>query len=134
LRYFCALHKNILEIAAPLLYCALQHKGVVPMATKMDSAEKAFEAATLETPAKPVATPAAPAVAAPSAEKIAAAPVKTPTEKAKAKPVQKKAAKSRSEEGGREDDCPQSPEGRAEARRRRHQRIQDHERHRQEVR
>lgn len=63
------------------------------MATKMDSAEKAFEAATLETPAKPVATPAAPAVAAPSAEKIAAAPVKTPTEKAKAKPVQKKAAK-----------------------------------------
>ncbi|UNU43385.1 phasin family protein [Sphingopyxis sp. YF1] len=63
------------------------------MATKMDSAEKAFEAATLETPAKPVATPAAPAVAAPSAEKIAAAPVKTPTEKAKAKPVQKNAAK-----------------------------------------
>ncbi len=63
------------------------------MATKMDSAEKAFEAATLETPAKPVATPAAPAVAAPSAEKIAAASVKTPTEKAKAKPVQKKAAK-----------------------------------------
>jgi len=63
------------------------------MATKMDSAEKAFEAATLETPAKPVATPAAPAVAAPSAEKIASAPVKTPTEKAKAKPVQKKAAK-----------------------------------------
>jgi len=63
------------------------------MATKMDSAEKAFEAATLETPAKPGATPADPAVAAPSAEKIAAAPVKTPTEKAKAKPVQKKAAK-----------------------------------------
>ena len=29
------------------------------MATKMDSAEKAFEAATLETAAKPVATPVA---------------------------------------------------------------------------
>ena len=56
------------------------------MATKMDSAEKAFEAATLETPAKPVATPVAPTVVAP-------APVKTPTEKAQAKPVQKKAAK-----------------------------------------
>ena len=55
------------------------------MATKMDSAEKAFEAATLETAAKP-ATPAAPAVA------EAAAP-KTKTVKAKAKPVQKKAAK-----------------------------------------
>lgn len=57
------------------------------MATKMDSAEKAFEAATLETAAKPVAAPAAPAVAAP------AAPVKTKTVAAKAKPVQKKAAK-----------------------------------------
>lgn len=56
------------------------------MATKMDSAEKAFEAATLETAAKPVATPVAPAVAAP-------APEKTKTVKAKAKPVQKKAAK-----------------------------------------
>lgn len=57
------------------------------MATKMDSAEKAFEAATLETAAKPVAAPVAPAVAAP------AAPVKTKTVAAKAKPVQKKAAK-----------------------------------------
>jgi phasin family protein len=56
------------------------------MATKMDSAEKAFEAATLET-AKPVAAPVAPAVAVP------AAPVKTKTVAAKAKPVQKKAAK-----------------------------------------
>ena len=62
------------------------------MATKMDSAEKAFEAATLETPAKPAATPAAPVVAAPAAEKTAA-PVKTKTVTAKAKPVQKKAAK-----------------------------------------
>jgi len=58
------------------------------MATKMDSAEKAFEAATLETAAKPVAAPVASAVAAP-----AAAPVKTKTVAAKAKPVQKKAAK-----------------------------------------
>lgn len=55
------------------------------MATKMDSAEKAFEAATLETPAAPVATPAAPVVATPAA---APAPVKTAT----AKPVAKKAA------------------------------------------
>lgn len=62
------------------------------MATKMDSAEKAFEAATLETAAKPVAAPAAPAEAAPAAK--AAAPVKTKTVAAKAKPVQKKAAKS----------------------------------------
>lgn len=61
------------------------------MATKMDSAEKAFEAATLETPAKPVATPAAPVEAAPAA--TAPAPVKTKTVAAKAKPVQKKAAK-----------------------------------------
>ena len=61
------------------------------MATKMDSAEKAFEAATLETAAKPVAAPAAPAEAAPAAK--AAAPVKTKTVAAKAKPVQKKAAK-----------------------------------------
>ena len=61
------------------------------MATKMDSAEKAFEAATLETAAKPVAAPAAPAQAAPAAK--AAAPVKTKTVAAKAKPVQKKAAK-----------------------------------------
>ena len=36
------------------------------MATKMDSAEKAFEAATLETAAKP-ATPVAPAVTADAA-------------------------------------------------------------------
>lgn len=64
------------------------------MATKMDSAEKAFEAATLETAAKPVAAPAASAPeAAPAVEKVAAAPVKTKTVKAKAKPVQKKAAK-----------------------------------------
>lgn len=62
------------------------------MATKMDSAEKAFEAATLETPAKPAATPAAPVVAAPAAEKTAAS-VKTRTVTAKAKPVPKKAAK-----------------------------------------
>jgi phasin family protein len=61
------------------------------MATKMDSAEKAFEAATLETAAKPVAAPAAPDEAAPAAK--AAAPVKTKTVAAKAKPVQKKAAK-----------------------------------------
>lgn len=61
------------------------------MATKMDSAEKAFEAATLETAPKPVAAPAAPAQAAPAAK--AAAPVKTKTVAAKAKPVQKKAAK-----------------------------------------
>jgi len=63
------------------------------MATKMDSAEKAFEAATLETAAKP-ATPAAPAVAeaaAPTPAKVDAS--KTKTVKAKAKPVQKKAAK-----------------------------------------
>ena len=63
------------------------------MATKMDSAEKAFEAATLETAAKP-ATPAAPAaseIAAPAPAK-AEAP-KTKTVKAKARPVQKKAAK-----------------------------------------
>ena len=64
------------------------------MATKMDSAEKAFEAATLETAAKPVAAPAVPAPAAtPAAVTAAPAPVKTKTVKAKAKPVQKKAAK-----------------------------------------
>ena len=70
------------------------------MATKMDSAEKAFEAATLETAAKPVATPAAPVPAAapaveaaPAVAKAAPAPVKTKTVAAKAKPVQKKAAK-----------------------------------------
>ena len=63
------------------------------MATKMDSAEKAFEAATLDTAAKPVATPAAPVeAAAPAVAKAAPAPVKTPTVKAKAKPVAKKAA------------------------------------------
>lgn len=62
------------------------------MATKMDSAEKAFEAATLETAAKP-ATPAVPAVAEAAPAPVKAAPVKkTPTAKAKAKPVQKKAA------------------------------------------
>ena len=61
------------------------------MATKMDSAEKAFEAATLDTAAKPVADPAAPVVAAPAAK--VEAPAKIKTVKAKAKPVQKKAAK-----------------------------------------
>ncbi|MDZ3833063.1 MAG: phasin family protein [Sphingopyxis sp.] len=63
------------------------------MATKIDSAEKAFEAATLETAAKPVETPAAPVVAAPAAAKVEPAPAKTKTVKAKAKPVQKKTAK-----------------------------------------
>ena len=62
------------------------------MATKMDSAEKAFEAATLETPAKPVATPAAPAQAAAPAVAPAAAPAPIKTVKAKAKPAAKKAA------------------------------------------
>jgi phasin family protein len=64
------------------------------MATKMDSAEKAFEAATLETPAKPVATPAAPveAAAAPAVAKAEPAPAKIKTVKAKAKPAAKKAA------------------------------------------
>lgn len=62
------------------------------MATKMDSAEKAFEAATLETPAKPVATPAAPAVAAAPAAAPVAAPETIKTVKAKAKPAVKKAA------------------------------------------
>lgn len=63
------------------------------MATKIDSAEKAFEAATLETPAKPVATPAAPIPVAAAAPAVAkAAPATTPTVTAKAKPVQKKAA------------------------------------------
>src|SRR3546814_17034566 len=63
------------------------------MATKMDSAEKAFEAATLETAARPVA-PAAPAVAkavAPALAKVEAP--KTRTVKAKARPAQKKTAK-----------------------------------------
>lgn len=62
------------------------------MATKMDSAEKAFEAATLETAAKPVETPAAPAVAAAPAVVKAPAPAKIKTVKAKAKPAVKKAA------------------------------------------
>lgn len=65
------------------------------MATKMDSAEKAFEAATLETAPKPVATPAAPtapAVVAAPAAVTAAAPAKIKTVKAKAKPAAKKAA------------------------------------------
>ncbi|MBK6413708.1 phasin family protein [Sphingopyxis sp.] len=62
------------------------------MATKMDSAEEAFEAATLETAAKPVEAPAAPApVAAPAAVKPAA-PAKIKTVKAKAKPAAKKVA------------------------------------------
>lgn len=62
------------------------------MATKMDSAEKAFEAATLETPARPVATPAAAAPAAAPAVAPAAAPAPVKTVKAKAKPAAKKAA------------------------------------------
>lgn len=62
------------------------------MATKMDSAEKAFEAATLETAPKPVATPAAPPVAAAPAVVKAPAPAKIKTVKAKAKPAVKKAA------------------------------------------
>lgn len=62
------------------------------MATKMDSAEKAFEAATLETAAKPVEAPAAPAVVAAPAVAKAAAPAKIKTVKAKAKPTVKKAA------------------------------------------
>ena len=62
------------------------------MATKMDSAEKAFEAATLDTPAKPVATPAAPVQAAAAAAAPTVAPAKIKTVKAKAKPVAKKAA------------------------------------------
>lgn len=61
------------------------------MATKMDSAEKAFEAATLETAAKPVAAPVVPAAAAPAAAKVEA-PAKIKTVKAKAKPTVKKAA------------------------------------------
>lgn len=61
------------------------------MATKMDSAEKAFEAATLETAAKPVAAPVVPAAAAPAAAKVES-PVKIKPVKAKAKPVAKKAA------------------------------------------
>jgi phasin family protein len=62
------------------------------MATKMDSAEKAFEAATLETAPKPVETPAAPTVAAAPAVVKAAAPAKIKPVKAKAKPAAKKAA------------------------------------------
>ena len=63
------------------------------MATKIDSAEKAFEAATLETAPKPVATPAAPApAAAQAAVKAAPAPATIKTVKAKAKPAAKKAA------------------------------------------
>lgn len=63
------------------------------MATKMDSAEKAFEAATLETAPTPVATPAAPVeAAAPAAVKAAPAPATIKTVKAKAKPAAKKAA------------------------------------------
>ncbi|MDP3782975.1 MAG: phasin family protein [Sphingopyxis sp.] len=92
MRIFLCAAQNKLEIAEPLLYCALQHKGVLPMATKMDSAEKAFEAATLETAAKPVEAPAAPAVVAAPAAVKAAAPAKIKTVKAKAKPAAKKAA------------------------------------------
>ncbi|MCW5647522.1 MAG: phasin family protein [Sphingopyxis sp.] len=61
------------------------------MATKMDSAEKAFEAATLETAAKPVAAPVVPAAAVPAAAKVEA-PAKIKPVKAKAKPAAKKAA------------------------------------------
>ncbi|WP_447761597.1 phasin family protein [Sphingopyxis panaciterrae] len=62
------------------------------MATKLDSAEKAFEAATLET-AAPVAAPAVPVdPAAPAAVKAAPAPAKIKTVKAKATPVAKKVA------------------------------------------
>ncbi len=65
------------------------------MASKMDTAEKAFEAATLDTAPKPVVTPAAPATPAaapaPAAAKVAA-PAKVKTAKAKAKPAVKKAA------------------------------------------
>jgi phasin family protein len=59
------------------------------MATKIDSAEKAFEAATLETAAKPVTAPAAPVEAAAPA---VPAPATIKTVKAKAKPAAKKAA------------------------------------------
>lgn len=62
------------------------------MATKMDSAEKAFEAATLETAAKPAATPAAPVQTAAPAVAPVATPAKIKTVKAKAKPAAKKAA------------------------------------------
>ncbi len=62
------------------------------MATKMDSAEKAFEAATLETAAKSVEAPAAPVVAAAPAAAKVEAPAKIKTVKAKAKPAAKKAA------------------------------------------
>ena len=63
------------------------------MATKIDSAEKAFEAATLETAPKPVATPAAPAPAAPPAAVNAPpAPATLKTVKAKATPAATKAA------------------------------------------
>ena len=63
------------------------------MATKIDSAEKAFEAATLETAAKPVTAPAVPVEAtAPAAVKAATAPATIKTVKAKAKPAAKKAA------------------------------------------
>ena len=62
------------------------------MATKMDSAEKAFEAATLETAAKSVEAPAAPVVAAAPAAAKVEAPTKIKTVKAKAKPAAKKAA------------------------------------------
>ena len=63
------------------------------MATKMDSAEKAFEAATLETAPKSVTTPVAPTpAAAPAVVKAAPAPATIKTVKAKAKPAAKKAA------------------------------------------
>ena len=56
------------------------------MATKIDSAEKAFEAATLENAAKPVTAPAE------TVEAAAPAPETIKTVKAKAKPAAKKAA------------------------------------------
>lgn len=67
------------------------------MATKIDSAEKAFEAATVEVAAKPVTAPAAAPVkaapvAAPVAATVKAVPAKAKIVKAKAKPVAAKKA------------------------------------------
>jgi len=62
----------------------------------MDSAEKAFEAATLETASKPMVTPAAPVEAAvPAVAKADPAHAKLKTVNAKAKPAAKKAAAPR---------------------------------------
>ncbi len=65
------------------------------MATKIESTEKAYEAATLDATAKPVTTSVAPAAAPVAAKATApatAAPVKTKAVKAKAKPAAKKVA------------------------------------------